>query len=529
MTFNFIILIINFILITCRSQDDLHKFQQNSYRSKRYLKWKFQNKERLFRPHEVFYIFGAALAYFSHMPLLKILGLLLMIVDYYFFWLIKTAYPVKKGLVYTSRIKRMCVTNTLLMVLTLILVDLFSLPAFYISLVYLISFTYTLLSNIINAPIEKIINALYYRDAQKKLSDNSQLKIIGITGSYGKTSTKNVIATMLSKDFNVLMTPESFNTKMGITRTIREQLKPIHQVFIVEMGAKERGDIKELCDFVHPHMGLITSIGPQHLDTFKTLETIIATKGELFHALPKGGTAFVNADDENIIQLPKKEGVLYRSYTIDGNQNQKIDYCIEDISVTDTGSSFTLFQLSTGKKVRLSTKLLGRHNLSNILSGIAIALELGISIDRLDVLVKSVEPIDHRLSTRRVNDHYTILDDAYNSNPVSSKMALEVLDSFKGNHKLIITPGMIELADAQYSYNFAFGEAIASICDHVILVGKQQTKAIFEGLISKGYNVSKITVVKSVHEAFTVLNSIVAADDVVLIENDLPDSFNEPA
>jgi UDP-N-acetylmuramoyl-tripeptide--D-alanyl-D-alanine ligase len=327
------------------------------------------------------------------------------------------------------------------------------------------------------------------------------------------------------------MTPESFNTKMGLTRTIREQLKPTHQIFIAEMGAKVVGEIRELMEFVHPTMGIITSIGPQHLETFKTFENIVSTKGEMFKYLEPNGTAFVNVSDPNIVSLPKRDDLSYIYFSAQAEHPETLeispDYRIESIAINNSGSSFTLVHTPTGKKVRLGTGLLGRHNLSNVVAGAAMALSLGVPMERLPALTADLKPVEHRLSYRRVNDFYTILDDAFNSNPVGSKMALEVLGQFEGNKKIVITPGMIELGDRHFELNKAFGESIADVCDFVILVGQNQTKPIQDGLTAKNYDENKLYIAKNISDAFAKLSEIIELDDVVLLENDLPDTFNE--
>lgn len=531
----FIGILLILTIIFLRSKDDLQKFQQNSYRIKRYSKWLLSKNNSFFKPHEWLYVLGAILFIFTDALYFKILGLFLILLDYYFFWLIKSATKSKLKLNVTPRVKRIRFTNGLILMLLFagwfyasdfakILIEAF------IAGLYLGSFLLTMVSNLINMPLEIQINNYYYTDAQKILAKNPNLTVIGITGSYGKTSTKNVLYQILSKDFNVLMTPESFNTKMGLTRTIRTYLKPTHQILIAEMGAKEIGDIKELCDFVHPKMGIITSIGPQHLETFKTLENVISTKGELFKYLLPNGTAFLNVDDENILKLPLREDLKYVHFSTNTNYKALMplpDYAIEDVHLSGKGSSFTLVHIPSKKKVRLNTKLLGRHNLANIVSGVAVALELGVSMERLNTLIIDIKPIEHRLSYRRINDTYTLLDDAFNSNPVGSKMALEVLDRFEGNSKIIITPGMVELGSASFSLNKKLGEQISKVCNFAILVGKKQTKPIQEGLIENQYPSSKLYIASDLSDALRKLDEIVSKDDVVLIENDLPDTFNE--
>ncbi len=531
----FIGILLILALIFLRSKDDLQKFQQNSYRIKRYSKWLMSKNHSFFKPHEWLYVIGALLFLYANAIYFKVLGLFLIILDYYFFWLIKTATRSKLKLNITARVKRMMFTNILILIL-LFVGWFYSVDSVKIILgtliagLYLGSFLLTMMSNLINMPIETQINNYYYKDAQKIMAKNPNLTVIGITGSYGKTSTKNVLYQILSKDFNVLMTPESFNTKMGLTRTIRTYLKPTHQILIAEMGAKEIGDIKELCDFVHPKMGIITSIGPQHLETFKTLENVISTKGELFKHLLPNGTAFVNIDDEHIMKLPKRDDLKYVHFSTNIEFEKLMplpDYAIEDVHLSSKGSSFTLAHIPSKKKVRLNTKLLGRHNLANIVSGVAVALELGVAMERLNTLIVDIRPIEHRLSYRRVNDTYTLLDDAFNSNPIGSKMALEVLERFEGHSKIIITPGMIELGSESYALNKKLGEQISKVCDFTILVGRKQTKPIQEGLIENKYPSSKLYIASDLSDALRKLDEIVSKDDVVLIENDLPDTFNE--
>ena len=508
---------------------DVHKFQLYGYYTNQYLNAFYINRGKLIRPYETIYLLGVLLTFIPQNLFVRIIGLLFLAIHLYFYRLIYKAYPAKKKCVYTPRVKRMLATSLLLLVIVSLAVYLapFVVMALWGVIIYPISFMIIYVANALNQPYERAVNNYYTNDAKKLLKNNPNLVVIGVTGSYGKTSTKNVLNTMLSKDFNVLMTPESYNTMGGLARTIRGQLKPTHQIFIAEMGAKRVGEIKELCDFVHPKYGVITSIGPQHLDTFKSLENIISTKGELFKYLEKDGTAFINFDDAHIKNIKLRDDVTAISYSVNDTLELSPDYYIEAISVGGSGSSFTLVQRKSGKKIRLSTKLLGKHNLSNVLAGIAIALSLGVPFDRLGAMTADLEPVTHRLSTRRVNDLYTVLDDAFNSNPVGSKMALEVLKNFEGNKKIIITPGMIELGDQAYALNKSFGESIADTCDFVILVGKKQTAPIQDGLTDKAFPAQRLYIASDIKDAFRKLSEIVALNDVVLIENDLPDTFKE--
>ena len=157
-----------------------------------------------------------------------------------------------------------------------------------------------LLSDIINSPAEKAVKSYYINDAKKILASRKNLRIIGITGSYGKTSCKYFLTKLLSPKYNVLMTPASYNTPMGVVKTIREQLKNSHEIFVCEMGAKNLGDIKELCELVHPQTGLISSIGPQHLESFKSIENVVKTKFELYDEVIGKGKMYTQGAVEQL-------------------------------------------------------------------------------------------------------------------------------------------------------------------------------------------------------------------------------------
>jgi UDP-N-acetylmuramoyl-tripeptide--D-alanyl-D-alanine ligase len=392
----------------------------------------------------------------------------------------------------------------------------------------LLSFVVVMLAKLVNTPIENAINQWYYNDAKRILNENPNRIIIGITGSYGKTSTKNVIRDTLGRDFNVLATPASYNTLMGVIRTIREEMKPTHQVFIVEMGAREPGDIKEICDLVSPDFGIITSIGPQHLETFGSIENIAKTKGELFAGIKPGGKAFVNMTDERIKGLEKRSDIEYIGFGVDTYDctGAKKCYLSTNMTISGDGTSFDL-NFPSSITLRANTQLLGAHNVGNVLCALAVSNELGADMFRIMSSLSDIKPTQHRLSLRKGRAGQVIIDDAFNSNPVGSKNALEVLSAMKGQRKFIITPGMIELGSEQDTLNKAFGTYIAQACDYAVLVGEKQTAPIQSGLAEAGFGKDRIYIADTFLDGYNHLESIMEEDDVMLIENDLPDAFNE--
>ena len=444
----------------------------------------------------------------------------------------------KKPLKYTSRAKRLVFSNFIaLALLQLLFMDTMSNSdsaiasgdLYFVIKTLVFSFlTFTLPVNMIFAnflisPTETWVKERYIKKARKVLNkkEYKDLIKIGITGSYGKTSTKFILKTILSEKYNVLATPGSFNTTMGNVRVIREELKPEHQVFISEMGARKRYDIQEICQFVNPQIGIITSIGAQHLETFKKTENVAKTKGELLKGVTYDGTVFLPKDNSHCFELYKAD--KHQKYLYSTKKDGS-DIYAKDIKVTKDGSTFKV--VTKESEFECTTKLLGEHNVQNIIGCVAIAKHLGLTDKEIQNGIAKIEPVEHRLQLIPGANGTTIIDDAFNSNPVGSKMALEVIKQFEGR-KIIITPGMVELGAEEYNLNKEFGKQMAEAVDIAILVGANRSKAIVEGLKENKFDDMSIYVVNNLDEATAKLGSLTKAGDVILFENDLPDNYNE--
>lgn len=369
-------------------------------------------------------------------------------------------------------------------------------------------------------PVERLIYEMYFRDARRKLLADVGLIRIGITGSYGKTSTKFILREMLSQKYNVLATPDSYNTPMGITTIVRSRLTPAHQVFIAEMGARHPQDIRELCRLVHPTIGVLTSVGPQHLDTFHTIDRIRETKYDLIRGLPEDGLAVFSDDGAIVTALYDKTG----KQKILANR-EGADAWASDITTDASGSSFTLHLLYR-EPFRCTTPLLGRHNIENIVLAAALADRLGVTPRQLQTAIAQLQPVDHRLKIVSNVNGVTVIDDAFNTNPVSSKAALDVLKSFPGR-RIIVTPGMVELGAEEARFNREFGEYMADCADIVLLVGARHTDPIRQGLLSKGFDEAAVHTFSNLNDAVACLNTLTQPGDTVMYENDLPDSYAE--
>ncbi len=494
----------------------VHMLQLNSYRPERYARWCRQNSATLFSPRKWMLLLLSVggvwgLSALDIDPLWSYAaGVFLLLGS-----LVNRPRKAKKPLVVTARVKRLFVTVTLLFLLMGL--GLWFLPVTVAISVYagigLLWWLWVALANLLNLPIEKSVANWYVRDAQKRLLSMEHLTVIGITGSYGKTSTKNFLQALLSARFNVLMTPESFNTTMGVVRTVRERLKPSHQVFIAEMGAKNPGDIKEICDLVSPRYGMITSIGEQHLETFRTVDNIIATKFELADSLPADGIAFLNTDNEYI--RSRRVACPVVSYGVEA-----ADYQASDIQVDVQGSRFTV-TTPDGESATFVTKLLGAHNIQNLVGCIAVAHKLGIPLNELVYPVRMLKPVEHRLQLLPNG----FIDDAYNSNPAGFRSALDVLKGFDAQ-RILVTPGMVELGERQDTLNRELGRHAADCCDWAVLVGEKQAPPLRQGLLDGGFPEERIYVAATLQDGLAFLRTLpVDGRRIVLLENDLPDNF----
>lgn len=515
--------------IIIRSRKSLHMLQQNWYNDgSRYIKWMNHNKNKVFNIYEV--VLMIILVFFSKTNWIMISALIGYGILFRLYLNDVKKEQSKKPLALTARVKRLIVTISLIYIIPFALLFLLTefkyvnLYAYYVLLFILVfnNFIIVLLANIINKPVEKLVFYSFKNKATKKLNDMKLLKRVGITGSYGKTSSKNIITDILNIKYNTTPTPKNFNTTYGLIRSINEYLDKFSDVFIAEMGAFRKGEIKELCDLVKPEYGVLTTIGVAHLETFGSRENIQQGKFELIESLPEHGVGILNMDDPYQVsyKLKNKCKIVWI-----GIENKKADVLAQNIKSSHRGTEFDVVFKGDKEKYHFETKLLGNANIYNILAGIALGREFGLKISELQAGVRKVLPVEHRLELKKMGDIF-IIDDAYNSNPVGSKMALEVLNLMPGK-KIVVTPGMIDLGKEEAHYNKEFGKYIADVADEVILVGEKQTKPIYEGLISKKYNKKNIHVINDVKIAFKLIRELKGKETYALLENDLPDIFNE--
>ena len=490
------------ILIVVNINKFMHIFQQSFYQIEEFtpaLKTTGAYKIQLY---EIVLLVFSALSFISSYFLILYVFFAIFVV----YKTINNRPVAKKKFVYTSRVKITYSIIALILITFTYLVCNFSYFE-YINFVFIILSLYKyvaigimLLGNVIALPILKLLNYHYIKEAKNIINENKKLKVIAITGSYGKTSTKNIVNSILEEKYISVMTPKSFNTTLGVVRAIRELVKPYTEVFVCEMGASKLKDIEDICKIVKPDISVITTIGPQHLTTFKSMENIEKGKFEIITNAKEDAIAVLNIDNEYIQDGIKKyvNGKNVIKYSIN---NKEARYTVEDVKMSDKGSIFTV--CDGDSKFTLETRLLGKHNIYNILCAVAIAKELNMTNEEIKKAVKKIKPVEH---------------------PEGSKTAIDTLCMFKDKYKVMVTPGMIELGEKTDELNKKLGE-YATVLDYVILVGDVTTKKIEEGMKEKGY--SNYIVVKDLYEAFRKLEELQVSNTnlLALFENDLPDSY----
>lgn len=358
------------------------------------------------------------------------------------------------------------------------------------------------------SPFEAFNNRRYIRAAKKRIAA-SNAKIIAVTGSCGKTSVKNFIYDLLSQKYRCVVSRDSYNTPLGVARTVLSDLKQDTQFLILEMGARNIGDIKYLAKIAPPDIAVITEIAPQHLEYFKTIENIECAKYELVENMKSGGYAVFGGEST------KK---LYEKCTAEKSAAYNIK--TENRSVTKQGVLFTACSTD------FCLEMLGAHNITNFLTAMLVAVRCGLETNEIAAFSKNLRAVPHRLELIQSNGDITVIDDTYNSNPVAAREAIDAVAMFDGR-KVIITPGFAELGGAKTAAHAELAADIAKVFDRVVLIGKMQTADITEGLARLGYADDKISVYRTLDHAKADFPVILQSGDVVLLLNDLPDNYTE--
>mgnify|MGYP006281432817 CR=1 FL=1 len=372
-------------------------------------------------------------------------------------------------------------------------------------------------------PVENAIQEGFKRQARRRLRERPDLSLVGITGSYGKTSTKFIVAELLRQRYNAYATPSSYNTPMGLCLAVNEDLRPVHQVLVLEYGIRYPGDMDELCEIARPDVSVVTTIGVAHLETMGSVDAIAREKGKLVEYTRDDGPTVLNVDDERVAAIAERaSGPVWR---ISADGNPDADISAHNVRYDTNGTSFVVRD-DTGTEATFRTSLLGAHNVTNVLLAVAVGRSMDLRLRQMAHAAERIEPIEHRLQLRSRGE-ITVIDDAFNSNPVGARNAVEILGQMNGGRRVIVTPGMVELGDRQWEENRTFGTHIARHdIDLAVLIGEEQTAPIRDGLAETDFPADRVKVFSSLFDAQEFLDRYLEAGDVVLYENDLPDQYD---
>ncbi len=360
----------------------------------------------------------------------------------------------------------------------------------------------------VTSPFERLNSQKYIERTKRFFANSVGILKIGITGSAGKTSVKNMLVAALSKKYSVIATEKNFNTPLGIARTVSKYNG--ERIFIAEMGARRVGDVKELCEIVRPDIGIVTAVLPQHLETFGSLENIAAEKGELANSATL--FAVLNGEDEKVAGM----NTGGEKITVGKGGNAYV----KDAEYSVFGTGFTYVDQSGEHKMYLP--IAGLFTAQNAALAIAVARELGVSFGEIQAGFSEMKQIPHRLEVTRNAAGITIVDDAYNSNVAGAKAALELLSMTKGR-KIVIAQGVVEMGKEREAANREIGAALAKASDVTVFTGIN-AKYLSDGYFANGGR-GETYFAKNLEKAQEIFSGMLKRGDIVFFQNDIPDNY----
>lgn len=373
------------------------------------------------------------------------------------------------------------------------------------------------LATSLTMPGEWLIRQSTYARARAKLQAAKKrgLKVIAFSGSYGKTSTKSIAAHVLGQTAPTLTTGRSINTPLGIAQIILTELKPDHQYFLVELGEYYPGDITELCHFIQPDFGIVTPLGRQHLERMGDLSTIAKTILELAQHLKTDQQVLVHES----LQPFLTDWTQWQFY---GTSPTSL-WRLEAGKVTRAGTEG--IAVSPDHSQRIFTPLFGAHQLVNALPSLWLSQKLGLDLDAAGKKLGSIPSVPHRHEPIFAENNVLILDNGYNSNPDSAETSLQLLKELPGSHKLVVTPGFVELGPTSPELHHQFGEQLAAVADYVVILDSPDSASLKQGWLQAGGKVDRIFQAKTQEAAVALLQPYLIADSILLFENNIPEVY----
>ena len=522
-------------------------YQIEEYMSRRFLMW-LRRSPRHLLPRRALgaWFLGTVIAVVLGEAPNSALPLLIMILAALIAVIPKQEHEVKKPLVHTGRVKRILVTAAMcaslalvasLLTMNIIFAEtgLFVIYPIIIGasgfILFLLAPLWLTLGNLLLQPFEKFLQQRYLAQA-RAVMNTTKPKIIGITGSYGKTTTKDFLRDIFSLRYRTYATPKSYNTLMGISLAINRDLVDDFRTeyFISEMGAYVPGEIDRICQLTPPDIAIVTEIGPQHLERFGSLDNVMRAKYEIIRNLEESGVGVFNWDNVYIREMiakghPNTRLSVSRELNIDEARCESVTWIATEIESRLDGLRFTVTNVASGEGAQMSTPVIGEHNITNLLLCIALAFHEGIPLRDIVMRIGTLKPADSRLVRHTTRSGITIINDAYSANPKGVISALKVLGMHKGGKRLLITPGMIELGELHDKENRKLGELASEHATDIILIGREQTRPVYEGIQSAEFDMSRVQVFEMLAESVAWYQHNLMANDTVLFLNDLPDTY----
>lgn len=367
-------------------------------------------------------------------------------------------------------------------------------------------------------PFSYFWRLIIIRRAKQKIRKMDNLLKIGITGSYGKTSTKEFLSTILSEKYNVLKTKKHQNSEVGISKCILEELNEKHEVFVCEMGAYNKGGIKLLSDIVRPEIGILTAINEQHMATFGSQKNIIKTKFELIESLPEEGTAILNGDNNKIKEEFKKRNFKVKKKLFYSTEREA-DFFAQNINSGKDWISFRAFD-EKGDSERFVVQIPGTFNVSNILASLAAASQLGMSLKEVSKPLSKLSPEQSGMKIEKSRNGMKVINATYSSNPNGLLSHLSYLGNLEGK-KAIVMPCLIELGKSSKKIHEEIGKKMGEVCDLIIITTKER----FEDLKRGVYSVNKekrIVFLENYDSVLKALKNFSSPQNTLLLENRIP-------
>jgi len=424
-----------------------------------------------------------------------------------------------------KKVKNPILTKKTLFLSTVVVLISFFYPFLFIKNIFWLSFAilaFDILLPLVVSIVVLLFQPLadYYRlslqrKAKQKISvfSKNNLTVIAVTGSYGKTSTKEYLTKILSDKFNVLSTKEHRNTEVGIPLSILNDLKPNHEVFIVEMGAYDKGTIKRICNFVKPEIGIVTGVNEQHLALFKSMDNLLSAEGgkELLECLPKDGLIVANGENKYCQDLYKSAKIRKLIYSYSS---------VKDVDVKKESVSFSIDNQG------FQANVFGKHNILNLLAGIFVAKELGMNLKEISKAISKINSEQASFKVFKSKEGINIIDSTYSANPNGVIADLDYLEIYSGK-KVIVMPCLIELGQAAKEVHQKIGKKIAEVCDLAIITTSEHFEDIKKSAIKNGMKEDDIKQLSDTNLIIGNLKSFCQKDDSILLEGRLAKNISE--